>query len=147
MSTVEMGARQMLHKLLVFISSTADLTAHRDAVESVLCDLDIDGSRFEAWPAAPNPDGGMSECLRRVEESDAVVLLLGEKYGTILENGLSATHAEYRHARERQKPIFAFILDAPARDGQQASFVQEVERDRFRGPVVRSVEAGSMAAT
>lgn len=131
---------QMLHKLVVFISSTADLTNHRDAVETALRALNIDGSRFESWPTVPNPVGGMSECLRRVEESDAVVLLLGEKYGTIVESGLSATHSEYRHASQHQKPIFAFILDAPAREEQQTVFVREVEKDRFRGPVVKSVK-------
>jgi len=130
----------MLHKLVVFISSTADLTTHRDAVESVLRALSIEGSRFESWPPVPNLEGGMAECLRRVEESDAVVLLLGEKYGTIVANGLSATHSEYRHARERRKPIFAFILDAPTREELQTSFVREVEKDRFRGSVVTSVK-------
>ena len=130
----------MLHKLIVFISSTADLTEHRDAVDSVLRTLNIDGSRFESWPTVPKPKGGMAECFRRVEESDAVVLLLGEKYGTVVENGLSATHSEYRHARQHRKPIFAFILDAPTREEQQTSFVKEVERDHFRGSVVKSVK-------
>ena len=72
-------AYQMLHKLVIFISSTADLTNHRDAVATALRALNIDGSRFESWPTVPAPVGGMSECLRRVEESDAVVLLLAEK--------------------------------------------------------------------
>lgn len=130
----------MLHKLIVFISSTADLTNHRDAVESALRALNIDGSRFESWASVPNADGGMSECLHRVKESDAVVLLLGEKYGTVVDNGLSATHSEYRHACKHQKPIFAFILGVPAREEQQAVFVREVEKDRFRGPVVKSVK-------
>lgn len=132
--------RQMLHKLIVFISSTADLTDHRDAVDSVLRTLNIDGSRFESWPTVPTPKGGMAECFRRVEESDAVVLILGEKYGTVVENGLSATHSEYRHARQHQKPVFAFILHAPTREEQQTSFVKEVERDHFRGSVVKSVK-------
>ena len=139
-SETEMGTRQMLHKLIVFISSTADLTNHRDAVESALRALNIDGSRFESWLSVPNADGGMSECLHRVKESDAIVLLLGEKYGTIVDGGLSATHSEYRHACKHRKPIFAFILDVPAREEQQAVFVREIEKDRFRGPVVKSVK-------
>jgi len=82
----------------------------------------------------------MAECLRRVEESDAVVLLLGEKYGSIVDNNVSATHLEYRHARQHRKPIFPFILHAPAREAKQASFLKEIEKDHFRGPVVNSVK-------
>src|SRR4051812_3833834 len=48
----------MLHKLIVFISSTADLKGHRDAVEKALSELEIDGSRFESWPSVPTPHGG-----------------------------------------------------------------------------------------
>jgi hypothetical protein len=65
---------------------------------------------------------------------------LGEKYGTIVESGLSATHSEYRHARKKRKPIFVFVLDVPAREQSQAMFVREVEKDRFRGPVVKSLK-------
>lgn len=78
-SIVEKVVNQILHKLVVFISNTADLTNHCDAVETALRALNIDGSRFESWPTVPAPVGGMSECLRRVEESDAIVLLLAEK--------------------------------------------------------------------
>ena len=66
----------MIYKLIVFVSSTADLKAHRDAIESTLEELDINGSRFEAWPPVPDLDGGMAECLRRVDEADAVILLI-----------------------------------------------------------------------
>jgi hypothetical protein len=69
------------HRLRIFISSTSDLKAERDAVESVLADMDIDGERFESWPSSPNHP--IKECLQRVEESDAVILLLGNKYGLI----------------------------------------------------------------
>lgn len=44
--------RYVHKRLKVFISSTSDLTAYRDAVEAALLDLDIDGVRFETWPSA-----------------------------------------------------------------------------------------------
>jgi hypothetical protein len=84
------------HRLRIFISSSSDLKAERDAVESVLADMDIDGERFESWPSSPNHP--IKECLQRVEESDAVILLLGKKYGTP-SPVKSGTHLEYDHAK------------------------------------------------
>jgi len=75
----------------------------------------------------------MAECFRRINEADAVILLLGEKYGTIVDDALSATHLEYRHARSQKKPIFAFLLRADSREPEQARFVDEVQETVFRG--------------
>jgi tetratricopeptide (TPR) repeat protein len=129
----------MINKFIVFISSTADLTTYRNAAESVLRALEIEGSRFEAWPSVPNPSGPMDECLARIREADAVVLVLGEKYGTVIEDGLSATHTEYRHARTHRKPVFAFVLECPRRDDAQAAFIKEIEKEFFRSRTIRTV--------
>jgi hypothetical protein len=83
--------KNMIHKLIIFVSSPAGLKDHRDEVEKVLTGLEIDGSRFETWPPVPVAATGMAECFRRINEADGVILILGEDYGTIIENGLSAT--------------------------------------------------------
>ena len=96
----------MINKLIVFISSKADLTTYRDAAEKVLRALEVEGSSFETWPSVPNPDGPMAECLRRLRESDAVIVILGEKYGTVVEDGLTQAFAVFprtvywRHGKE-----------------------------------------------
>jgi tetratricopeptide (TPR) repeat protein len=128
----------MVHKLIIFISSPAVLKDKRDETERALMQIEIDGSRFEAWPPVPTASGGMAECFRRIDEADGVILLLGEKYGTVVERGLSATHLEYRHALSRGKPIFAFLLHAEGRDPQQASFIEEVQATFFRGGSIRT---------
>jgi tetratricopeptide (TPR) repeat protein len=127
-----------MHPLSVFISSTSDLRAERDAVEATLSELDVDGSRFESWVSSPNHP--MEECLRRIKESDAVVLLLGSRYGRKDESGLSPTHQEYREARKLQKRVFPYVLHAPEREEGQDGFIQEVKADLFLGPIVRNAE-------
>jgi len=119
-----------LRKLVAFISSTADLKSERDAVEEVLNDLKIDASRFESWPSSPN--NPISECLKQVEESYAFILLLGKKYGNFAEDGLSATHKEYRKAKELNLPIFAYIFHTNNLEEKQQSFIDEVNKNKFR---------------
>ena len=126
--------------MIIFISSTADLTTYRDAADKVLRALEVEGSRFEAWPSVPSPSGPVPECLRRIRESDAIIVILGEKYGTLTEGGLSATHTEYRHARTHGKPVFPFILRCARRDPEQAKFIKEVEKDYFRCRELESVQ-------
>src|SRR3954453_17349737 len=65
-------------------------------------------------------------CLRLVRESDVVVLLIGERYGAVQHSGMSATHEEYREARER-KPVLVFVEDLATRDERQAAFLVEVQ--------------------
>ena len=96
----------MNNKLKVFISSTSDLKRWRKAVSDTLIKMGFDGNKFEDWPASPNYP--LKECLQRVKESDAFILLIKDKYGTI-ESGISITHHEYRTEKECI-PIFVFIL-------------------------------------
>jgi hypothetical protein len=67
-------------------------------------------------------------CLEGVRKSDLVILILGPRYGTPQESGLSATHEEYREARGT-KQVLAFIQqDAGTVEPKQAEFISEVER-------------------
>lgn len=131
-------AQHRFRKLCVFISSTADLTTERDAVMSVLGDLDIDGSRFEAWPSTPKAP--MDECLARVDEADAVILLMGARYGTKLPTELSATHMEYRRAKKCSRPVYCFRINNDQMEEDQLKFFHEVRTDRFQCRPVRSID-------
>jgi len=123
--------------LRIFIGSTSDLAAERDAVQEVLGSLDVDGTRFESWPASPNPP--LDECFQHLDTADGLVLLLGQKYGTITPDGISATHAEYRHAAKLFKPIFAFLLKCDCRDPGQETFVEEVRQSHWHGPEIEGL--------
>jgi hypothetical protein len=65
-------------------------------------------------------------CLGLVRSSDLVVLLLGERYGAVQPSGLSATHEEYREAREL-KPVLVFVEEGTTYDDRQAAFLWEVQ--------------------
>jgi len=131
-------------RLTVFISSTGDLVQYRDAVENALCALEIEGKRFEAWPSSPQAPIG--KCLEEVRSSDALVLILGDRYGAEAPGSLSATHLEYKEAvgLSPRKPIFAYILQSDRREPRQEAFVKEVEASQFRS-CVRVSSAESLA--
>ena len=127
----------MLRRLQVFISSTSDLSQQREAVEEALSELEIDGSRFESWPSSPRDP--VAECLRRIEEADAVVLLLGSRYGSIdVATNTSVTHLEYRHARSKQIPVFPFLFEVSNAEQRQNDFIEEVRKECFHCSEVQS---------
>ena len=128
----------MTRRLIVFISSTSDLSLDRQAAKQALAELEIHGSQFESWPSTPNDP--IAECLKRVEESDAVVLILGRRYGTLTENGLSVTHSEYRHAIQFKKPMFVYLLDVPDKEPNQIKFIKEVKLDHFHCATIRTTD-------
>jgi Domain of unknown function (DUF4062) len=79
-------------------------------------------------------------CLDELRQADAVVLILGQRYGAAQPSGLSATHEEYREARGR-KTVLAFVQEGVERMPDQDSFVREVQsweggsfRAGFSGP-------------
>ena len=129
----------MNRKLRIFISSTSDLEQERDAVERVLSDLEMEGSRFETWTSSPR--GPIEECLLEIEESDGMVLILGSKYGSIApDTRISVTHLEYRHGRAHKRPILVFVLAREDVEEEQKEFIQEVESELFRRRQVKSIE-------
>jgi uncharacterized protein DUF4062 len=67
----------------VFISSTIeDLTDARESVEKILEALEIfDTVRVEKLPAISEPSHRV--CLDEVRKADAVVLIVGGKYGFV----------------------------------------------------------------
>lgn len=102
--------------LCVFLSSTchdlkdcrAELAQHLEQRGHVVLASD-DPYRFEVSPT----ENSIQTCLRNVEQSDVVLCIIDQRYGGILPDGpfagLSATHAEVRHARALGKPVHFFI--------------------------------------
>ena len=61
--------------------------------------------QFGAQPTAP-----IDVCLREVRKADVVVLLIGPRYGSLLPQGISYTHAEFRAAQGAGIPVLGFRL-------------------------------------
>jgi hypothetical protein len=76
---------------------------------------------FGARPQSPQ-----IACLDGVRRADAVVLILGPRYGATQPSGLSATHEEYREAKQRC-PALVFVQEGVAPEPAQAAFIREVQ--------------------
>jgi hypothetical protein len=87
------------------------------------------------------PRSSQIACLDGVRQSGAMVLIVGSGYGARQPSGLSATHGEYREAREGC-PVFAFTQQDVTRESEQQTFLEEVQawdtgmfRESFSTPV------------
>jgi CHASE2 domain-containing sensor protein len=126
--------------LRIFLSSTSeDLSEHRDAVTDAILrvgDLPVTMETFGADPGSP-----VEVCLERVRGCDALVVLLGERYGWVPgpaeggEDGRSITWLEVAAALDAQIPVFAFVREPPA-DGLPAAEAEAL--GRFREFIDRS---------
>lgn len=110
----------------IFVSSLiAGFEDFRSAAVSAVTSLGHDAITAETFGA-----GTMSPrlaCLGGVREADLVILILGADYGAVQPvSGISATHEEYREAKDR-RPVLAFVQEGVERDVRQAGFVQEVQ--------------------
>lgn len=108
----------------IFISSPiSDLQLERQAVKQAILELGHQPVMAEDFHAQPR--SSQIACLDGVHQSAAVVLIVGAGYGARQPSGLSATHEEYREARET-RPVFAFIQQSVAREPEQQDFLEEV---------------------
>jgi hypothetical protein len=64
--------------------------------------------------------------LQGLRSADVVVLILGERYGAIQPSGLSATHEEYREAKDT-KPLLVFVKEGAQIEEPQAALINEVQ--------------------
>ena len=109
----------------VFISSvTTELEEFRDAAETAAKSLRYNVTKAEDFGAIDSSP--QVPCLAGVRDADVVVLLLGERYGVPQESGLSATHEEYREAKEL-KPVLVLVQANEPLDRRQQEFVKEVQ--------------------
>ena len=109
----------------VFISSLINKyepyrAAAAEAVETLGHQV-VRAEDFSASPGTPQ-----QACLAAVRESNLVLLLIGEQYGYPQPSGLSATHEEYREAKER-RPLLVFVESGVTREPAQQDFLDEVQ--------------------
>lgn len=110
----------------IFISSLiGGFEPFRAAARSAVTALKHEAVMAEDFPAQPNSP--QIACLQGVRSADLVVLILGERYGSVQgTSGVSPTHEEFLEARD-SRPVFVFVQDGVTREPQQAKFVTEVQ--------------------
>lgn len=123
----------------IFISSLiTGFEPQRAAVRRAIATLRHQPVMAEDFGAQPNSP--QIACLRGLRDSDIVVLVLGEGYGFVPPGSiLSATHQEYREARET-KPVLAFVQQGISPGPEQAAFIAEVQA--WEGGLFRGIFVG-----
>ncbi|MCG3181188.1 MAG: hypothetical protein BIFFINMI_03563 [Phycisphaerae bacterium] len=99
-------------KYQIFVSSTfQDLIGHRQGVSNALLKADHLPVGMETFPA---DDKDSWEVIKRViDDSDYYVVIIGGRYGTTDETGMSYTEREYDYAVSKSIPVLAFIHKKP----------------------------------
>ncbi len=98
----------MEKKYQVFVSSTyLDLIEERRQVMQTLLELDCIPVGMELFPAAD--DDQWTLIKRLIDDCDYYIVIVGGRYGSINENGVSYTRMEYEYALTKKIPIIGFV--------------------------------------
>jgi len=102
----------MEKRFQVFVSSTwADLEEERQQVIQTLMEMDCIPAGMELFPAA---DEEQWEFIKKViNDCDYYLLIIGGRYGSTTEEGISYTEKEYDYAVEQGLRVVALIHGAP----------------------------------
>lgn len=101
-----------MNNINVFVSSTCyDLSQIRTDISEYLSNSGHNPilSEFENFPISPELNT-IENCIKIVKENaDILVLIVGSRYGSIIDNGKSITNNEFLVAKQKGIPIFCFI--------------------------------------
>lgn len=118
----------MVNKYQVFISATSeDLKEERKKVQDTILSMSQHPTAMEMFSASNEEPWEIIK--QEIDESDFYVLIIGHKYGSVIENGeyagISYTQREYYYALwEKKIPILAFLIDDSA-----LSIVEKMEQE------------------
>jgi len=100
-------------KYQIFISSTyEDLKNERDQVSKSILEMGHIPVGMEMFSAADEEQ--WKTIKKQIEESDYYVVIIAQKYGSVMENGISYTEREYDYAIEKGVPVLGFIINEKA---------------------------------
>ena len=89
-------------------------------------------SLFDVFLFEDSPSSGLSPentFLEEVRKSDVYIGLIGSDYGTIKENGLSATEEEYDEFHASNENSFFYIQNVDKRDEKSEEFILKIQPD------------------
>ncbi|MDE5562435.1 MAG: DUF4062 domain-containing protein [Clostridiales bacterium] len=96
----------------VFVSSTfEDLQEERKEVMQALLELDCIPAGMELFPASN--DDQWSLIKRVIDDCDYYILIIGGRYGSENDKGISYTQMEFEYALSKDKPIISFLYKKP----------------------------------
>lgn len=99
----------------VFVSYTfEDLQEERKEVMQALLKLDCIPAGMELFPASN--DDQWTLIKRVIDNCDYYLLIVGGKYGSTNEEGISYTQMEFEYALQTGKPIISFLHKSPEKN-------------------------------
>ncbi|MEK6257214.1 MAG: DUF4062 domain-containing protein [Planctomycetota bacterium] len=95
----------------VFVSSTiADLHYLRDGLRDAIEELCYHPVMSEHGEVGYlNPTTAAESCYRSVRQCQIVVLIVGKRYGSTSDDGLSVTHKEFLASKDQHIPTITFV--------------------------------------
>ncbi|WP_296988288.1 DUF4062 domain-containing protein [Thalassospira sp. UBA1131] len=136
----------MKKKLQVFVSSTfLDLKKERQAAVETILKAGHIPAGMELFSAGNTSQ--WETITKWIDESDAYMLILGGRYGSLEENsGLSYTELEFDYATSKKKPLFSVVMsDECLNNKVKADGVDAIEQlnseklNRFREKVLKNI--------
>lgn len=123
----------------VFVSSTySDLQAERNKVIQTIMSLDCIPAGMELFPAI---DTEQFEFIKRViDDCDYYLLIVGGRYGSISDDGISYTEKEYDYAISRNIPVIAFLHEDISKLSLEKCDIEPDKREKlvaFRDKISR----------
>ncbi|MBQ6160770.1 MAG: DUF4062 domain-containing protein [Oscillospiraceae bacterium] len=98
----------------VFVSSTyQDLQEERREVMQALLELDCIPAGMELFPASSEDQWSLIK--RVIDDCDYYLLIVGGRYGSTNDSGVSYTEMEYDYAASTGKPMICFLPKHPER--------------------------------
>lgn len=121
----------------VFISSTySDLKEERSLVMRTIMSLNCIPAGMELFPAF---DAEQLEFIKRViDDCDYYILIVGGRYGSLTDEGISYTEKEFDYAKQKGLPILAFLhndLDSIPLGKSEKDPIQRERLNQFREKV------------
>ena len=96
----------------VFVSSTyEDLQEERQEVMRALLELNCIPIGMELFPASD--DDSWTLIRKVIDDADYYIVIIGGRYGSTTDDGISYTEREYRYALDQKKPIMGFLHKKP----------------------------------
>lgn len=114
----------------VFVSSTyADLKEERSKVMQTLMEIDCIPAGMELFPAS---DEEQFEFIKRIiDDCDYYLLIIGGRYGSVTDEGISFTELEYEYAMSKGLKVIAFLHSDPGDISVKKSDVDPDLRERL----------------
>lgn len=100
-----------MNQLKVFVSSTCyDLAQIRSDLFDFILESGFHPvlSEYNSFPIDPGNDT-ITNCIQNVETADIFILIVGNRYGNIIDNNKSITNTEYLYAKNSGIPTYIFI--------------------------------------